>query len=93
MNMNDENVKMESPTYCAFCGEIFPTDAPTGLDAIRAHVEVCPKHPIAKYKSRLALAEKVAEAAKRYINDFKIMHARILIDALTAYEKAKELNK
>ena len=99
MNMNDENVTMESPTYCAFCGEIFPTDAPSGLEAAQAHVAVCAQHPIAKYKSRLAEAEKVVEAAenlvehlKRSVRVFAIdKQCRDIVTAVHAHQLAKEV--
>ena len=33
-------------TYCAYCGEEFPTDQSGAIDAVDAHVRECPKHPL-----------------------------------------------
>ncbi len=40
-----ESVHLESPTYCAFCGRIFP-EAIEATEQIRAHLLKCPKHPL-----------------------------------------------
>jgi hypothetical protein len=42
-----ERVKLlEGETYCAYCGERFPLDAPQGTDLIGGHIRVCVKHPM-----------------------------------------------
>ncbi len=40
------SIHLESPTYCAFCGRIFPGDAPDQTEQVKAHLQECPKHPL-----------------------------------------------
>ena len=53
-----KSILLHSPTYCAFCGKMFP-DTEDSTDAIRAHVQECQKHPLAK-----RIVELEAENAK-----------------------------
>jgi septal ring factor EnvC (AmiA/AmiB activator) len=44
-------------TYCAFCGEEFPTDADGSAEAVTTHILKCPKHPIQEAMARAEKAE------------------------------------
>jgi len=39
------SVLLHSPTYCAFCGQMFP-DTEKSTEQIRAHVTDCTRHPL-----------------------------------------------
>ena len=40
-------------TYCAYCGEEFPVDTRSAIDAVEVHIFACEKHPISHIKKIL----------------------------------------
>ncbi len=50
---------------CVFCGHVYPPGTPpSNHEALIAHIEECPDHPMRKYKLR-------AEAAEKYLSFFR----------------------
>jgi hypothetical protein len=49
-----ERIKKE--TYCAYCSEAFPLDAPDAAERISAHIACCPRHPMRGVERDLAEA-------------------------------------
>jgi hypothetical protein len=41
-----EVARLKGETYCAYCGDRFPLDAPDSCEQIGNHIQVCPKHPM-----------------------------------------------
>ncbi len=58
-----KSVLLHSPTYCAFCGQMF-TDTENSTEQIREHIEQCPDHPLRK-RAQQAEAE-LERAGKDY---------------------------
>jgi hypothetical protein len=54
-----EVARLKGETYCAYCGERFPLDAPDSCEQIGNHIQVCPKHPMRAVEAErdAALAE------------------------------------
>lgn len=55
----------ETRTTCAYCEAVH--ERPCTFDNIRAHIEVCPKHPMAALKARLTKSEAAAENLRRVL--------------------------
>jgi len=49
----------QNETYCAYCGERFPLDAPSSAQLVGEHIMTCPKHPIADLKAENACLKAV----------------------------------
>jgi len=49
-----EMARIKGETYCAYCSERFPLDAPDLSAQIGAHIAVCPKHPMRGVEKELA---------------------------------------
>jgi len=60
-----EVARLKGETYCAYCGERFPLDAPDATTQIGAHIGTCPKHPMRAVEAeRDALKAELREAIK-----------------------------
>ena len=54
-------------TYCAYCGEEFPADAPNGAEHIGVHIRTCAKHPMRDLERELQAWRYRAITAGHYI--------------------------
>ncbi|MHB8123763.1 MAG: hypothetical protein ACYDG4_16620 [Desulfuromonadaceae bacterium] len=54
---------------CVFCGMVYPPGTPpSNHAALVAHVEVCPKHPLQRFKQRAAAAETYLHHCRKALN-------------------------
>jgi hypothetical protein len=51
--LDTEIARLKGETYCAYCGERFPLDAPDSCEQIGNHIQVCPKHPMRAVEQQL----------------------------------------
>ncbi|HKY40742.1 MAG TPA: hypothetical protein VJN18_32630 [Polyangiaceae bacterium] len=57
----------ERTLTCVYCGHAYPPGTPDhGADVLKAHVEVCEKHPMAALRSRAEAAERALESASKH---------------------------
>lgn len=62
-----EVARLKGKTYCAYCGERFPLDAPDATVKIGAHIGTCPQHPMRAVEAqRDALVRQIKVAVNEW---------------------------
>jgi hypothetical protein len=95
--------ELSGSTYCAYCGERFPLDAPDSAALVGKHIHTCEKHPIRHYikranelESRVTLLEGIV---RELVEEGEKLHKQVTVDGWTYKEwteiaaKAKEVVK
>ncbi len=68
-------------TYCAYCGERFPLDAPDSSDEVTKHIYECPSHPLqqsqAESEARSEVITQLAAEIKLWKEYYEQSQARV----------------
>lgn len=75
-----EVARLKGETYCAYCGERFPLDAPDSVERIGQHIAECLKHPmrIVEAERDTALAESHRLKAHTWQQERAAVVARLM---------------
>lgn len=78
--------RLKGETYCAYCGERFPLDAPDATERIGRHIEACPRHPMRAVEAERDAARAEIERLKSVLRMTSAVQdiAAATIDALSA---------
>jgi hypothetical protein len=83
-SLKEEIAKLKGETYCAYCGELFPLDAPDSSELISNHIKACPQHPMRAVEFELAAAHRVIKVMgerERFLSD-KLERVRKALDGV-----------
>ena len=90
LRAREEVATLGRTTYCAYCGEQFPTEQTDSAEQVGAHIATCPEHPMRQIEAERVALRTAITAALRELGVPTISYPAPVANAVGILEAALE---